>query len=82
MIYKLETIDRVINKIIRDLGLGQDEIPYYDFIEWIADALEHIGSYYQFTEKECNLIVSDYTAMLPCDFYKMIKMKQSHDILL
>ena len=76
MIYKLETIDRVINKIIRDLGLGQDEIPYQDFVEWIAAALEHIGAYYQYIEKECLINIVDYTAVLPCDFYKPIRMKR------
>jgi hypothetical protein len=76
MIYKLETIDRVINKIIRDLGLGQDEIPYPDFVEWIAAALEHIGTYYQYVEKECLINIVDYSATLPCDFYKPIRMKR------
>ena len=74
MINNLESIDRVIAKIIRDLGLGQDEIPHRDFIEWIADALEHIGSYYQNTQKECYIMIDDYEGHLPCDFYKMIRM--------
>lgn len=73
MIHNLNSIDRVINKIITDLGLGQSEIPYQNFIEWIADALEHIGSYYQFEEKSCNIMIEDYTGMLPCDFHKPIK---------
>jgi hypothetical protein len=73
MIHNLNSIDRVINKIITDLGLGQTEVPYQNFIEWIADALEHIGSYYQFEEKSCNIMIEDYTGMLPCDFHKPIK---------
>lgn len=74
MIYNLEPLDRVIDKLIRDLGLGADEIPYADFVEWCADALEHIGSYYQFLEKECTILISDYEGHLPCDFYKPIRM--------
>jgi hypothetical protein len=73
MIYNLEKIDRVINKIITDLGLSQ-EIPYSDFIEWMADALEHIGSYYQFEERECNVLIQNYQGLLPCDLYKVIRM--------
>lgn len=72
MIYNVERLDRVIDKIIRDLGLGDDNIPYADFVEWIADGLQHIGSYYQFLEKEAIVVVKDYTGLLPCDFHKMI----------
>lgn len=75
MIHNLNSIDRVINKVITDLGLGQTEVPYQSFIEWIADALEHIGSYYQFEEKECNILIEEYTGMLPCDFHKPIRFK-------
>ena len=73
MIYKLDSIDRVVDKVIRDLGLGDNEIPYTDFIEWSADALEHIGSYYQNEEKECMIVIEDYHGALPCDFYKPIR---------
>lgn len=76
MIYQMETIDRVINKIITDLGLGQKDIPYTDFIEWIADALHHIGSYYQMTEKECYILIENYQGLLPCDLYKVVRMLQ------
>jgi hypothetical protein len=74
MIYNLDTLDRVINKVIRDLGLGHDEIPYQDFVEWAADALEHIGAYYQLEEKPCSILIEDYQGMLPCDFYKPVRM--------
>jgi len=77
MIHKLDTIDRIIDKLIRDLDLGQDAIPYNDFIEWIADALQHIGAYYQFIEKECVIVIEDYEGMLPCDFYKEIRLREA-----
>lgn len=80
MIYNVERIDRVIDKIRRDLGLGEDEIPYIDFIEWIADALQHIGAYYQFQEKECTILIDNFEGALPCDFYKPIRMLQGCDI--
>jgi len=72
MIYKMETLDRVIDKIVRDLGL-QDDIPFGDFVEWFADALLHIGSYPQFEEKSCAIIIDDYEGMLPSDLYKVIR---------
>ena len=80
MINRLESLDRTINKVIRDLGLGQDEIPYQDFVEWIADALEHIGAYYQYTEKSCYILINDYEGHLPCDFYKPIRMIKGIDV--
>jgi hypothetical protein len=80
MIYNMERVDRTIDKLIRDLGLGQSEIPFADFIEWIADGLQHIGAYYQYKEKECSLIVEDYQAILPCDLYKVIRMIRGFEI--
>ncbi|GAF94059.1 unnamed protein product, partial [marine sediment metagenome] len=78
MIYKLEKLDRVIDKIARDLGLN--DVPYADFIEWIADALQHIGAYSQYTEKESNIIIEDYEGLLPCDLYKVKRMKMSREM--
>lgn len=74
MIYQLTSINVVIAKIIRDLGLNQsnEEIPVNDFIEWCAEALLHVGAYAQFQEKIVEINISDYKSKLPCDFYKMI----------
>lgn len=80
MIYNIERVDRVIDKIIRDLGLGQDDIPYADFIEWIADGLHHIGAYYQFLEKECTIVIENYQGLLPCDLYKVIRITEGCSI--
>jgi hypothetical protein len=77
MIYKLESIDRTISSIVRKLGIGNDEIPYQDLIEYIADALEQIGSYYQFEEKDAYIIINDYKGALPCDLHKVIKMEEA-----
>lgn len=75
MIDKLTSVNVVINKIIRDLGLENQEIPFHNYIEWIAEALEHIGSYAQFTEKETTLTVENYVAMFPCDYHQLIQLK-------
>lgn len=75
MISKLTSSDVIISKIVRDLGLGDDEIPFQDFMEWIAEGLKDIGSYYQFVEKEQIIVINNYEGVLPCDFYKEIRMK-------
>ena len=77
MIYKLDTVDRTISSILRRLKLGQDEVPYQDLVEYIADAMEQIGSYYQFEEKSCYVLINDYKGELPCDLHKVIKMEEA-----
>lgn len=71
MIYKLTSINEVISKIVRDLGLGTEEIPYQDFIEWSAEGLNHIGSFMQYIPKTIPIAISGHTGVLPCDFYKL-----------
>ncbi|NBO98805.1 MAG: hypothetical protein EBU90_01585 [Proteobacteria bacterium] len=56
-----------ISKVIRDLGLRNNEIPDLDFIEWIAECLKDIGSYYQLVEVNKLLTVNDYRAVLPLE---------------
>ena len=73
MINKLTTVHSVISKVVRDLGLGDNEVPWQDMIEWMAEGLEFIGSYYQFKEKEAIILVEDFKGVLPCDFHKPIK---------
>jgi hypothetical protein len=73
MIYKLTSINTAISKVVRDLGLGDTEIPFQDMIEWMSEGLEHIGSYYQFTNKEAIILIEDYKGVLPCDFHESIK---------
>lgn len=69
MIGKFVSINQVISKIVRDLGLT-DQIPYQDFIEWIGEALQFIGGYEQYEEKCVEIEICDHTGNLPCDFYK------------
>jgi hypothetical protein len=73
MIYQLEPIQITISKIVRDLGLGDREINWEDFVEWLSEGLKEIGVYYQFTDKQESLTVTDYKAELPCDFYELIR---------
>jgi len=75
MIYKLESINVVISKIVRDLGLGNQDIPYQDFVEWVADALLQIGAYAQFKEMEAVVDITDYSGILPCDLYKLVRLQ-------
>ncbi len=78
MIYKLVSIKTVISKVVRELGLGDNSIPYQDFIEVAADAMAHIGAFPQYTPTQATIEVDDFKGELPCDFYKMIRMLDCH----
>jgi uncharacterized protein YerC len=73
-IYNLISIKEIIRRIVSDTGMSDTDVPWADFIEWIADGLLHIGAYSQFKEKTTDLQVENYRATLPCDFYKEIRM--------
>jgi hypothetical protein len=59
----------IILKIVRDLGLGDREIPWQDFVEWIGEGLQHIGAIGQLVAKEVDLEVEGFRAKLPHDFF-------------
>lgn len=82
MIYKLTSVKTVIYKVVRDLNIGDTEIPVDDFIEWIGEGLQHIGSYYQLTSREGVIEIENYKGELPCDFYKMERLLYSNGYLL
>jgi hypothetical protein len=58
----------IIRKIMRDLKLSNDNW-VDDAVEWIGEALEHIGAAPQLEKKVCTLTVSEYTTCLPSDLY-------------
>lgn len=75
MIYNLTSIKTVIGKIITDLGLANEDISIDDYIEWIGEGLKQIGAYYQFTEKQALIPISNYKGELPCDFLYPIEIR-------
>ncbi len=80
MIYKLTSINTVIAKIVRDLGLGTEEIPWQDFIEWMSEGLAHIGAFSQFEKKCVPIPIVNYHGVLPCDFYKLASVSSQRQI--
>jgi hypothetical protein len=72
MQYKLTTVYSVISKIVRDLGLGDKEVNWQDMVEWIGEAMQHIGAYNQYEERTEELTLDDGRSKLPCDFYKIV----------
>jgi len=71
MIVGFVSINTVLAKLYRDLGLNQ-EINQSDAYEWIAEGLNLIGAYSQYNEiSEC-LTLTNGKAKLPCGFYKLV----------
>ena len=58
----------VIRKVFRDLKPNDDNW-IDDAIEWIGEALEHIGVSGQLCRKDCVLKIVDHKAVLPADLY-------------
>jgi hypothetical protein len=73
MINKLTTVHSVISKVVRDFALEDNEVRWQDMIEWIAEGINQIGAYAQYTEKEAIIAIEDYKGVLPCDFYRSIR---------
>jgi hypothetical protein len=72
MIYKTISIKSIISSIYRDLDL-QSESKFSSLVEWIAEALEHIGIGSNYTKKEAILEIKDFKCALPCDFISIIQ---------
>jgi len=68
MIYKNKSALTIIRKVMRDLKPTNDNWTD-DAIEWIGEALEHIGASPQLETKNSILTVKDYKASLPADLY-------------
>lgn len=74
--FQYTTIDRIISKIYRDLGL--EEISETDLVEWAGEALEAIGSVNLYEESVAFIEVKDYQAELPCGFHAIINIAKNN----
>lgn len=73
MEFRQISIKSIVQEAVRDLGVGDREIPFLDYIEWVAWGLQQIGAYSQYIEKyNCEIEIEDYQGKLPNDFYKVI----------
>ena len=67
-IYKNTSSKGIVRKIMRDLNPTGDNW-VEDAIEWIGEALEHIGASPQLVTKTCVLDIKEYQTLLPNDLY-------------
>ena len=67
-LYKNVSSLTIIRKVMRDLKPTNDNW-IDDAIEWIGEALEHIGASPQLETKNCVCTVKEYKTSLPADLY-------------
>jgi len=67
-IYKHVSSKTIIRKVFRDLNVSSDNW-IEDSIEWMGEALEHIGASPQLKQKGTTINITDYTGALPTDLY-------------
>ncbi len=79
MIQNLISINVVIRKVIKDLGIDDKELYVDDIIEWIGEGLQYIGAYYQYCERTATIYIEDYKGELPCDYHSLIRLHDSTD---
>jgi hypothetical protein len=67
-IYKTTSSKVIIRKIFRDINPNTDNW-IDDAVEWMGEALEHIGAAPQLALRTCVLSIKDYKAALPSDLF-------------
>lgn len=67
-IYKHVSSKEIVRKVFRDMKPATADF-VHDAIEWIGEALEHIGASAQLCRKQCVLDIKDHRACLPGDLY-------------
>jgi len=74
MITNYKSIKTIIAKLYRDIGpTTASSISEGHMVEWIAEALSKIGSYYQYEQlKTCIEVDSSGKAKLPVNFYRLV----------
>jgi len=67
-IYKHVSSKEIVRKVFRDMKPNSADF-VHDAIEWIGEALEHIGAAPQLCRKQCVIDIKDHKGCLPGDLY-------------
>ena len=70
------TLDRIIAKLYRDLGL--EEISETDIVEWSAEALEAIGAITLYEEAVAFIEIENHQADLPNGLHSIIQVARNN----
>lgn len=70
------SIDRIISKVIRDLGV--DNVNEGDLVEWTAEALEAIGAVTMYEEAVAFIEVKNHQCELPVGLHSIIQVARNY----
>ena len=70
------TLDRVLSKIYRDLGV--EEISETDVVEWSGEALEFIGAITLYEEAVAFIEIENHQADLPNGLHSIIQVARNN----
>lgn len=73
IVKKFVSINEIILKIYRDLGLENEREDYVTIVEWIGEAIDLIGYIDMYETKEVEIEIKDYLGKLPCDYIQYIE---------
>ena len=75
--FKYTTLDRVLSKLYRDLGL--EGISETDVIEWVGEALEGIGVVSLYEEAVAFITIENHQATLPNGLHSIIQIARNNN---
>lgn len=75
--YQYTTLDRILSKLYRDLGL--EEISETDVVEWTGEALEGIGTVSLYEEAVAFIEVENHEADLPFGLHTIIQVARNNN---
>src|SRR6056297_4172538 len=67
------SVATIMEKLYRDYPF--QDVDFTDVVEWIGEAIAHLGIPASMYDKESTLTFVDGRAELPCDFYSLNMMK-------
>ena len=67
-IYRQISSKAIIRKVMRDIKPNNANW-IDDAVEWIGEALDHIGASAQLVQKQCALTIKDHKVLMPTDLY-------------
>src|SRR5690554_4941921 len=70
MTQNLTSIGKIISKLYRDLRLNDPQFEL-DAIEWVGEAVSHIGTGVSFEKRSEILEVEDYVSELPSNLFRL-----------
>lgn len=75
-LYPTVSAKAIVAKAYADLNV-QDTRRWQVYMEWIAEALEHIGAFSQYVQKQTDIVISNYRGTVPCDLVNVVTVTHS-----